>query len=91
MSKIKHTCPCCGFKTLDEKPPGTYDICPICFWEDDTVQYNNPDYTGGANVVSLKQAQQNFMKFGASDRKSVNSIRKPIKTDVKDPDWKPLK
>ncbi len=24
-------CPCCGFLTLPEEPPGTYDICPVCF------------------------------------------------------------
>ncbi|HDR7601985.1 hypothetical protein EXW32_12200 [Bacillus mycoides] len=22
---------------LDEKPPGTYGICDICFWEDDEI------------------------------------------------------
>ncbi|NIP43329.1 MAG: hypothetical protein GWN61_14025, partial [candidate division Zixibacteria bacterium] len=32
-----YTCPCCGYRTLDD-PPGSYDICGICFWEDDTVQ-----------------------------------------------------
>jgi rubrerythrin len=28
---MKYTCPCCGYKTLDEEPPGTYDICKIVF------------------------------------------------------------
>ena len=37
---VKYTCPCCGYKTLDEEPPNTYDICEICFWEDDGFQYN---------------------------------------------------
>ncbi|WP_442944423.1 CPCC family cysteine-rich protein [Nostoc sp.] len=27
-----YPCPCCGYKTLNIKPPGTYLICPICFW-----------------------------------------------------------
>lgn len=31
-------CLSCGYKTLDEEPPGTYDICEICFWEDDGYQ-----------------------------------------------------
>ncbi len=30
----KYTCLCCGYKTLDEKR-GSFDICPVCFWEDD--------------------------------------------------------
>ncbi len=31
--KPRFECPCCGYLTLDER--GTYDICPVCFWEDD--------------------------------------------------------
>src|SRR3569833_2977032 len=26
-------CPCCGVRTLIER--GGYDICSVCFWEDD--------------------------------------------------------
>ena len=33
MSEKKYKCPCCGYFTLDER--GEYDICPVCFWEDD--------------------------------------------------------
>lgn len=29
----KYKCLCCGYKTLDTR--GEYDICPVCFWEDD--------------------------------------------------------
>ncbi|MFS0656855.1 CPCC family cysteine-rich protein [Bacillus sp. 179-C3.3 HS] len=87
---MTYTCPCCGYKTLDEEPPGTYDICDICFWEDDGTQYEDPDYVGGANVVSLKQAQRNFMAFGASDEYSIVLVRKPNQRDIKDPNWKPF-
>jgi hypothetical protein len=52
---VMETCPCCGYKTLPEKH--LYDICPICFWEDDIVQFEDPDFEGGANIVSLRQAQ----------------------------------
>lgn len=89
---MNYTCPCSGYKTLDEEPPGTYtyDICYICFWKDDGVQYRNPDYEGGANEVSLKQAQQNFIKFGACDEGSIKFVRKPNEKDIKYPNWKPL-
>lgn len=30
---MKHPFTCCGYKTLTKKPPGTYEICSICFWE----------------------------------------------------------
>ncbi|MFS0689959.1 CPCC family cysteine-rich protein [Sporosarcina sp. 179-K 8C2 HS] len=87
---MKYTCPCCGYKTLEAEPPGTYDICSICFWEDDGVQYQDPDYEGGANEVSLKQAQQYFIEFGACDEGSIKFVRKPNQEDIKDPYWKPL-
>jgi hypothetical protein len=30
-------------------PPGSYEICPVCFWDDDLVQLRWPTYAGGAN------------------------------------------
>src|ERR671935_1919416 len=53
-------CPCCGFVTLDEQPPGTYEICRMCGWEDDPVQFDDPDYRGGANGDSLREHRQAF-------------------------------
>lgn len=64
---IKYTCTCCGYKTLDEEPPGTYEICLLCFWEDDPLQYEDPDYEGGANIISLRAAQQHGWHFGVSE------------------------
>jgi hypothetical protein len=87
---MKYTCPCCGFKTLDEEPPGTYYICDICFWEDDGVQFNDPDYEGGANVPSLRQAQKNFIEFCAKEFTKVKYTRKPSNTDERDLNWRPL-
>ena len=55
-----YPCPACGFLTLSEQPPGTYDICGVCGWEDDPVQYNDPDYRGGANGPSLNEWRHEF-------------------------------
>ncbi|MFI5753623.1 CPCC family cysteine-rich protein [Streptomyces sp. NPDC051569] len=30
-----YPCPCCGHRVLDAMP-GSYEICPVCFWEDAT-------------------------------------------------------
>ena len=65
----KYKCPCCENKTLSEKPPGTFEICEICGWEDDDLQYNNPNYTGGANLLSLNQAREYFRKYNTKYRK----------------------
>jgi hypothetical protein len=73
----KHPCPCCGFLTLEERAPGTFAICPVCFWEDDDVQFHDPDLEGGANAVSLTRARENFRAFGASSQACVDLVRPP--------------
>lgn len=88
LATKKYTCPCCGYKTLDEEPPGTYDICAICFWEDDPIQFEDPNSEGGANRPSLKTAQKNYQDFGACEQESLAHVRKPNANDEKDPKWK---
>jgi hypothetical protein len=56
-------CPCCGHFTLTEE--GHYEICPVCFWEDDPIQSQNEIFAGGANRMSLREARQNYKLLGA--------------------------
>ncbi|MCI2062138.1 MAG: hydrolase [Eubacteriaceae bacterium] len=56
----KYICPCCGNAVFDEEPPGTFQICPVCGWEDDRAQYLDPDLKGGANRMSLNEAREAF-------------------------------
>ena len=37
---------------------GTFESCPVCGWEDDIIQYYEPDEEQGANQMSLNQARQ---------------------------------
>ena len=60
----RFACPCCGRLTLDEEPPGTYDICKECGWEDDNVQFHDLDFRGGANTESLREARENYVRYG---------------------------
>jgi hypothetical protein len=78
----KYACPCCGYLTLDRKPPGTFDVCPVCYWEDDKIQYNNPKYKGGANKVSLTEAKNNFILFGAISKEFINFVKKLGKEEI---------
>ncbi|NNC32175.1 hypothetical protein HKM21_23185 [Longimicrobium terrae] len=57
---ILHPCPCCGFRTLADPERGSYAICGICDWEDDGVQFRDPDYRGGANENSLNECRRDF-------------------------------
>lgn len=76
-------CPCCGYLTMGEEPPGTFEICPVCFWEDDNVQFEDPNYVGGANSVSLNQARENFKLFGAVSKEFVKQVRKPLPQEIR--------
>jgi len=42
----KYICPVCGYRTLGDSH-GHFDICPVCFWEDDNLQCLDFDYAGG--------------------------------------------
>lgn len=53
-------CPCCELRTLDGE---AYDICRVCFWEDDgTVDL---DVVSACNHCSLREARQTFERVGA--------------------------
>jgi hypothetical protein len=82
------TCACCGYKTISEK--GNYEICTICYWEDDSVQEADPWFEGGANSPTLFQAQLNFQKFAAMEKRFSSSVRGASSQDKKDPSWRAL-
>jgi hypothetical protein len=54
----RKACACCDEKTLPEDSISR--ICPVCGWEDDPIQNDDPDYAGGANHISLNEAQRAF-------------------------------
>jgi rubredoxin len=73
----KYPCPCCGYYTLPKEPPGTYDICQVCRWEDDPVQFKRPTLRGGANRPSLEEARQNFRFHGWASEHLKEYARPP--------------
>jgi hypothetical protein len=83
----KFPCPVCGYLVFAE-PPGSYDICEVCGWEDDALQLEfATSLAGGANSVTLADAQASFLK--AADRLGR---KRPGTTmpRVRDPDWRPI-
>ncbi|MFD7947021.1 CPCC family cysteine-rich protein [Streptomyces sp. NPDC059744] len=73
-----YSCPCCGFVTLDER--GSYEICPVCFWEDDGQDDQDADRVrGGPNGrLSLTEARRNFHAMGACDERCTQFVRDPL-------------
>jgi hypothetical protein len=84
----KYTCPCCGYKT-HSREDHLWEICEVCYWQSCPVQNSDPDYIGGPNPVSLRQAQQNFLTFGACENDMIKNTRKPGADEPKDEWWKP--
>ncbi len=75
---LLHPCPCCGRRTIHEL--GDYDICKVCWWEDDGQDNHNLDRVGGPNYsISLRKARYNFIKYGIYDpaRKDLFEHRMP--------------
>ncbi len=85
-----YPCACCGYRTVSEGTRDTYEICPICFWEDDPVQAKDPNLAGGANEPSLRTAQSNFEAIGACERDALKHVRQPTAEDERVKDWRPL-
>jgi hypothetical protein len=56
----RYRCPCCSYFTLESR--GAYDICPVCFWEDDDADEEfgqaAPERPEGPNHVHLWQARE---------------------------------
>ena len=69
-------CPCCFMPTLDGR--AGYEICSICFWEDDGQDTDDAEIIrGGPNAdYSLEEARENFKHnhtmYRASDERAFN-------------------
>lgn len=81
MNKVEPRCPVCDHRTIEVQ--GTFEICPVCFWEDDGI-YTDPDVVmGGPNGdLSLTQARNNFKEFGAISREFTKNVRPPLETEL---------
>ncbi len=67
-----HQCPCCDYYTL--KDWGAYSICPVCFWENDGLDIDEPDAYSGPNHMTLREARQKFLEFGACEERFVEKV-----------------
>ncbi len=63
-------CSCCDYFSLAER--GKCQVCPVCFWEDDCMESSQPELDNSSdlnNDMTLRQARDNFKKFGVFDPK----------------------
>ncbi|MBR7100291.1 MAG: hydrolase [Clostridia bacterium] len=58
-----------------------YDICPVCFWEDNN-EFDDPNEYDDCNKMSLNEARKNYLEFGASKKSMKKYCRKPRKSEM---------
>lgn len=77
MHGRRHACPCCRCFTLKE--PGSFEICPVCFWEDDGQGDDDADevLAGPNGDLSLTRARANYAAFGACEERHRAHVRPP--------------
>ena len=75
--EVRFRCPCCGHKTLEA--PGTLQLCPICWWEDDGQEDEDASEIRLTvnGQLSLNQARTNYTHFGAAHPRFLPYVRKP--------------
>ncbi len=78
---MRYACPCCRFLTLPERDG--YDICPVCYWEDDGQDDHDADVKrGGSNHgISLTQGRQIYLTCGASSKRLLPHVRAPLDSE----------
>ena len=77
-------CPCCGCRTLEER--GMFEICPVCFWEDDGQDDHDAHVVrGGPNgALSLNIARDNSLRLGACEQSMIDNVRPPSPEELRD-------
>ena len=55
-------CVCCGNLEVPKGEDRLYYICNNCGWENDEIQNDKPNYSGGANKMSLNEAKKAYKK-----------------------------
>jgi hypothetical protein len=81
MQTTNVRCLCCGSRTLTA--PGVFELCPVCWWQDDGQDEVDADVVrGGPNgVLSLTAARANFLACGASDPRFLGRVRAPLPSE----------
>ncbi|WP_447932448.1 CPCC family cysteine-rich protein [Sphingopyxis fribergensis] len=83
-SAAKFPCPCCRCLTISEE--AEWEICPVCFWEDDGQDESEADEArcGPNQGISLTQARRNFLVIGACCPEMLKNVRPPLPDEVPD-------
>lgn len=72
-------CPVCGKYEFEEF--GSWDICPVCDWEDDPLQATEHNYAGGANALSVNEARIEYFLLCSPAARKADEYRKLYRSE----------
>jgi len=73
MPNTFEQCDCCDYFTIPEGQD--YEICPVCFWEQDAFGVSEPRQSSAAkNGLSLLEGRENFKALGACDKRFIQKV-----------------
>jgi len=61
-----------------------YHLCPVCFWEDDPHQAEQPDESDGANGLILTKARATYRRIGAISPEFLSKVRSPMTNELRE-------
>lgn len=65
-------CECCEYVSIAES--GCYQICPVCFWEDEGPGWGLDEQSPANHGLSIRQGRENFKKYGACEIEMVKNV-----------------
>jgi hypothetical protein len=81
----RFVCPCCGHRTLPDRPGTLAGLCEVCAWEGRDLE-GWLSFSGPA----LLAAQRTYLRTGASDPALRDFTRAPRADEARPPWWLPL-
>jgi len=78
--EFRHKCLCCNYLSLLTKDD--FEICEICYWEDDPLTKEVNKISSINHGLTLEDAKKNFVKFGAVEQKYIDQVKPKIKYPI---------
>ena len=79
---MNYKCPCCGFYTFAEPLNGTYDICPVCFWENDVFDPGEDQPSDENHGMTLAEGREAYKRLGAVREELLPYAREPLPEEL---------